>query len=144
MKTWKMCQQIYNSLVQEHTDAEHLHKRVYSDEIVEHALDYVRHRHPYGVYPAKSYIIAIIYAHLLKETYQEDFYEVLNDPDLLYGQDTHFVPYSEDPETYDAIIDRLRTMPNWIAGGWAPFTVDYFHKECTEAGIEALNASLTS
>lgn len=142
MKTWKMCQQLYNALVTEHTDAQHLHERRYSDEKIENALDYFRHQLPYGVYPAKSYAIAIVYATLLEEVYGEDFFEVLNDPELLYGQDTHFVPYSKDPETYDAIIVRLTDMPDWIKSGWAPFTVQYFHAECTEAGLEAVNNNL--
>lgn len=140
MKEWKIYQQMYNRLVTEHSDARHLHQRVTSEEIVENALNYVKEQSNVGVYPAKSYIIAIIYATLLVQHYGEDFYEVLDDADLLCGQDDYFVPYSQDSENYDAIIARLAQMPGWIEGGWAPKTVEYFLLECTQKGVESVNA----
>lgn len=139
IKEWKMWQQVYNNLVTEHSDARHLHKRVMSEEIVENALRYIQVQDDYGIYPAKSYIVAIIYAVMIQRTYGDDLYESLNDPDLLYGQDEFFIPYSQDKANYDAILERLAMIPNWLNGGWAPKTVEYFHLECTQAGIESIN-----
>jgi hypothetical protein len=139
MKDWKVCQSIYNALVRDHTDASHKHATVMSDEIVENALRFVTSTEEHSIYPAKSYMVAVIYAKLLEEHYGEDFYEVLDDPDLLNGQDRFFVPYGDDPENYDSIIARLESMPDWMEGGWAPYTVNYFHLECTEAGVESIN-----
>lgn len=139
MKEWKMWQEVYNRLVTDHTDARHLHKREMSEDKVNAALGYVREQSDVGVYPGKSYMVAIIYATMLEKVYNEDFYEVLDDPDLLHGQDDFFVPYSQDKETYDAIIKALEGMPNWLEGGWAPKTVGYFYLECTQAGVESVN-----
>lgn len=139
MKEWKQWQRIYNSMVVDHSDAAHKHKRRMDPEIVENALFYLKEKADYGIYPAKSYIVAIIYATMISRHYGEDFYEVLDDPDLLYGQDEFFVPYSKDKENYDKIIARLDEMPNWLEGGWAPMTVGYFFLECTEEGMNKIN-----
>lgn len=138
-KEWKQWQMVYNNLVTDHTDAEHKHPRIMQAEKVYNALDYVKYKATHGVYPAKSRIVAIIYASMLEKVYGENFYEALNDPDLLYNQDDFFVPYLQDKDTYDAIIERLKYMPNWIEGGWAPKTVEYFYLECTEQGVNSIN-----
>ena len=62
MKEWKMYQQLYASLVTEHSDASHTQPRMISEEIVENALNYTRERPEVAVYPATSYMVAIIYA----------------------------------------------------------------------------------
>lgn len=142
MKEWKLWQGIYNSLVTEHTDAEALHKRVHNDDVVFGAIDYISHRGDVGIYPGKSYMVAIIYATLIEQVYGEDFFETLNDPELLFGQDRCFVPYSQDPQNYDAILQALEKIPNWIESGWAPKTVEYFHLECTQAGVESVNGAV--
>lgn len=139
MQEWKMWQELYNNLVTDHSDAGHKHKREMQRPTVENALFYIREQADYGIYPAKSYMVAIIYATKLQEVYGEDFYEVLDDPDLLYGQDEFFVPYSHDKKFYDEIIEALKSIPNWIEGGWAPKTVEYFHLECTEAGVASIS-----
>ena len=139
MKEWRMWQQVYNSLVTEHTDARHLHQRVEKPYNVEDALNYVKEQGTVGVYPAKSYIVAVIYATMVNKVYGEDLYEALNDPELLHGQDDFFVPYSQEKERYDELIERLKSMGNWLEGGWAPKTVEYFHLECTEEGVNSIN-----
>ena len=141
MKEWKMYQQLYASLVTEHSDASHTQPRMISEEIVENALNYIRERSEVAVYPAKSYMVAIIYATKLEEVYGEDFYATLNDPELFLGTDEHFVTYDEDPESYDAIVERLKDIPDWINSGWAPYTINYFQLECTEEGVESVNCS---
>ncbi len=139
MKAWKLNQLLYNSLVTEHTDASDLQPTIISDELVENALSFVLKRDDCAIYPAKSYMVGIIYATLLEKEFGEDFYEVLDDPELFCGQDLYFKPYSQDKETYDAIIERLKGIDNWIDGGWAPYTVNYFYLECTEEGVNRAN-----
>lgn len=73
------------------------------NEIVEYfttASDIIR-------YPSKSYAVAIIYAKLLDQYFGEDFYESLNDPDLLHGNDVFFVPYNEAKHIYDAVLGEI-------------------------------------
>ncbi|BAQ02609.1 hypothetical protein AVU38_gp081 [Ralstonia phage RSL2] len=139
MQEWKMWQEMYNNLVTDHSDAGHKHLREIRDLTVENALFYILEQAGYGIYPAKSYMVAIIYATKLQEVYGEDFYEVLDDPELLYGQDDFFVPYSQNKAFYDELIEALKTIPNWIEKGWAPKTVEYFHLECTEAGVASIS-----
>lgn len=137
-KEWKHWQRLYNSVVTDHSDAADKHKRVMKEELVDNALFYIREQADYGIYPAKSYMVAIIYATMLEKVYNEDFYEVLGDENLLWGQDEFFVPYHDDPETYDAILKRLEEYPNWLEMGWAPKTVEYFMLECTAQGFDAV------
>lgn len=98
----------------EHTDAlENFDIVVDHDDLVVPAVAYFTDPQDVLVYPAKSYAVALIYARLLWEHFNEAFFEVLDDPDLLYGNDEYFVPYSQDPTTYDAILDTF--------GGWKTF-----------------------
>lgn len=142
MQEWKHWQHMYNSLVTDHTDAREKHAFRISGDKVSAALQYCLSRSPEGVYPGKSRIVAIIYATLLEKVYGEDFYEVLDDPNLLYGQDEFFATYSDDKETYDEILLGLEEIPNWIDGGWAPKTVEYFYLECTQKGVDSINGIL--
>ncbi len=144
MKEWKHWQQLYNGMVTEHTDDRSLHKREVRPFDVEDALNYVREKSDVGIYPAKSYMVAIIYAVKINEVYGDNIIQTLNDPDLLNGQDDFFVPFSEDPENYMAILNRLPYMGNWLEGGWAPKTVEYFIAECTPKGYEDLIADKTA
>lgn len=139
MKEWKLYQQIYNALVVEHSDALEIQVVVESDEIIDNAINFFLERLDYCVYPAKSYATAIIYALMLEETYGEDIKETLNDAELFLGQDKYFVPYDEDPSTYDALLKKVLELRNWKDGGWVPYTINYFNLECTEAGAESIN-----
>lgn len=58
-------------------------------------------------YPAKSYCVAVIYAHLLNFYFNEDFFEVLNDPELLCLNDDYFVPYLQEQEFYDLLLGKI-------------------------------------
>ena len=144
MKDWKIWQEMYNRLVQDHTDARHLHRREEQPFHIEDALNYVRQQSPIGIYPAKSFMVAIIYAKMINEVYGDDFYETLNDPDLLYNQDDYFVPYFQAKDTYDQILLRLDGMGIWWKYGWAPKTVEYFYAECTQEGYEKLAAEMAA
>lgn len=104
LKEWKVRQEVYRRLNKPTTDD--LNKvdiEWRPDTIVEDAL---RHWNEYieeWIYPAKSYFVGICYARWIADDFQEDFYEVLDDPDLL-PDDPYFVPYSEATEIYDAIL----------------------------------------
>jgi len=135
---YKPFQRLYDELVQEHSDAFELMEFVEDEELVDNALKYFESATFPLIYPAKSYAVAIIYAFKLKELYGLDIYTVLDDADLFLGQDEYFVPYSQDPATYDAIIEKLEKVDNWLEKGWAPKSVQYCLLECTEAGITSL------
>jgi hypothetical protein len=135
---YKAFQRLYDELVQEHSDAFELMEFVIDDELVNNAMKYFEAATFPLVYPAKSYAVAIIYAHKLSEIYGLDIHTVLDDKDLFLGQDPYFVPYSEDPATYETILQRLKHKPNWLESGWAPKSVQYCLLECTEAGIQSL------
>lgn len=65
---------------------------------------------PELLYPSKAYAVAIVYAHLLAKYFDEDVISCLSDPDLLFGNDAHFVPYAQDPKTYDCVLQVLREL----------------------------------
>ena len=77
------------------------------------------------LFPAKSYFVAIIYAKCLEKYFDEDFYESLNDKELL-KDDYYFVPYGEDKETYDNILININNIWNYDS---VNKTVNYFKKE---------------
>jgi len=79
------------------------------------------------VYPAKSYFVAIVYAKCLEKYFSIDFYESLNDEELL-PDDKFFVKYEKSKDIYDRIlseikIDSLLSLPS------VQKTVEYFKKE---------------
>ena len=77
------------------------------------------------IFPAKSYFVAIIYAHLLSVHFKVPFYEALDQEDLLLG-DKYFVRYSDHKNVYDKIIEGVGNI--WECPSIRP-TVDYFNKE---------------
>lgn len=79
----------------------------FSDDIVKNAILHFEEKVDLWIYPAKSYFVAICYASWLSEDFQEDFWMLLSDPDLLAGNDPYYRPYGSDPKTYDDIINRV-------------------------------------
>ena len=77
------------------------------------------------IYPAKSYYVAIIYAHLLSEYFGQDFYEMLNNNNLLNNDDQYFIPYNKDKFTYDKIIQNIFPLNYNIIKD----TANFFFKE---------------
>ncbi|QTH80255.1 hypothetical protein PA10_00055 [Pseudomonas phage pPa_SNUABM_DT01] len=138
---YKDNQRLYNQLVRDHTDDFELMEMVESEEKIENALHYFKEATFPLYYPAKSYSVAIIYAYKLNELFGIDIYETLRDEDLFLGQDPYFVTYDQDQATYDAIIERLKEIPDWINSGWAPQTVRYCLLECTDEGIISVNGA---
>lgn len=80
---------------------------VEGSEIVEKAVTYFKSTKLGWVYPSKSYVVAICYSKWISDIWAHDFYSILDDPDLLYGNDPYFLPYSQSKEIYDAIIDQI-------------------------------------
>jgi hypothetical protein len=105
MKEWKIRQEIFHRLNIDHDDDLSLHTVEVRDEIVENAIKYFTTTELGWVYPAKSYVVAICYARWLNQHFSEDFYESLNDPELLHGNDPYYVPYEQDKDTYNKILN---------------------------------------
>jgi len=84
------------------------------------------------VYPEKSYAVAMVYAKLLEKYFGENFYEVLDDQDLLLG-DKYFVRYSKNKEWYDKLIATMDEWKLWdFENSKLPqvqATITYFKKE---------------
>jgi len=89
------------------------------------------------IYPAKPFVVALVYACLLERHFCEPFYESISDPDLLHGNDKWFKPYcDETKDIYDHAIfhlgaeldfivsDELQYIPSQIRS-----TIEYFKKE---------------
>ena len=105
IKEWKVKQELFHRLNKFHDDDLSLHEITIEKDVVNWAIKYFETNEIGWVYPAKSYVVGICYARWINEDYNEDFYEVLNDPDLLHGNDPYFVNYLEDKENYDKIIE---------------------------------------
>jgi hypothetical protein len=102
---WKVRQALYHHIQTDYTDDMSKFNIEISDDILTNALRYFNDDTIGFVYPAKSYVVAICYARWLNEMYGIDVYQLMDDPDLLFGNDPYFIPYSQAKSTYDAIID---------------------------------------
>jgi hypothetical protein len=106
-KEWKVRQALYHKLNNEHTDDLKKFKVEFSKDIIENAIKYFNDKDLGFVYPAKSYVVAICYAYWLSKDFNENFYELLRDKDLLFNNDPYFKTYDNDREVYDNIIKRV-------------------------------------
>ena len=77
------------------------------------------------IYPAKSYFVAIVYAKLLEEYFNENFYDCLNDKELL-PDDYFFVPYNRNRNVYNAVLSKIGDPLEYKA---AEKTKEYFYQE---------------
>ena len=107
IKEWKVRQALYHKLNDEHTDDLNKIKVEFSKDIIENAVKYFNDKDLGFVYPAKSYVVAICYAYWLSKDFNENFYELLRDKDLLFNNDPYFKTYDNDREVYDNIIKRV-------------------------------------
>ena len=83
----------------------HIIVKEYDDvSLIADIIDYFETPSELLVYPAKSYAVAIIYAHLLVKYFDVDFYDVLSDENLLYDNDSYFVPYQHAKAVYDKVL----------------------------------------
>ena len=109
MEDWKHKQQLYHltqPINDDISDKEYIIRHDKS-QLVEDIVLYFKEDSDILIYPSKSYAVAIIYAKLLERYFNKNFYEVLDDPKLLYDNDMYFVPYSKDKETYDDAISQI-------------------------------------
>ena len=95
------------------------------DTVVEDALLHFNIKVHDWIYPAKSYFVAICYAKWIAKDFKEDFYTVLDDNDLI-PKDPYFRRYSQDKETYDAILKRLEFNED---RGMCPDVREYYQEE---------------
>jgi len=127
MKEWKARQAAYHmtaSLFKD--DLTNIETVWRPNTVVEDALKHFTQYVDEWIYPAKSYVVAICYAYCLGHDFQEPFYHALNDEDLLFNNDPHFVPYWQDEETYDAILDKME----WNESkGMVPDIYEYYKEE---------------
>ena len=126
IKDWKARQAAFHAMNKEYKDDLNKVEIEYSNDIIEDALMHFNEYVDQWIYPAKSYVVAICYAKWLERDYEEDFYAVLDDPDLLYGNDPYFVPYSEDTVVYDAILSELDFREDL---GMVPDIYEYYREE---------------
>lgn len=128
MKEWKVKQYLYHKLNTDFKDDLNKVEVVYDDDnIAEGAIKHFYEKVDVWLYPAKSYFVAICYAYWLSQDYDEDFYELLNDKDLLYGNDPEFKIYNESPEIYNEILDKVTLIPD---SGMVPDVREYYEAEC--------------
>lgn len=127
LKDWKARQMAFHAVTPEFRDDLNEVNIVISDDIVADAVMHFNEKVDEWIYPSKSYVVAICYAKWLEEDFGEDFYEVLDDPDLLYGNDPYFVPYSEDEGTYNAILEEVMPFDN--EEGMVPDIYEYYKEE---------------
>ena len=77
------------------------------------------------IYPAKSYFVAIVYAKLLEEHFDENFYDCLSDKELL-PDDYFFVPYNRNRNVYNTVLSKIGDPLEYKA---AEKTKEYFYQE---------------
>lgn len=128
MKEYKIRQEIYHRIHKEHDDDLSLHDIKIDSNIVDNAVKYFTSTDLGWIYPAKSYVVAICYARWLNEYFSEDFYEALNDPDLLFGNDPYYVTYEQDKDTYNEILNKIKFDFDETQGV-VPDIKEYFLKE---------------
>jgi len=110
MRDWKIRQEMYHRLEQDYSDDLNDVDIVYrTTQLSKDIEDYIKlsPEEMGWVYPAKSYVVAVCYAYWLSKDFNEDFYDLLNDEDLLYKNDPHFVPYHKHKEIYDKLISTF-------------------------------------
>jgi len=126
-KEWKIRQELYHRMMKDHNDDLNKIKIELSDDVIENAIKYFYDKNMPFIYPSKSYVVAICYAYWLSKDFNEDFYELLNDGNLLYGNDPYFKIYNEDINTYDSILKKI--MPLDETKGIVPDVKEYYIKE---------------
>lgn len=147
MKKWKFRRQTFYAMVGEDSFSDLESKttipiKVDYTSIVDDAINYFLVQDNVMHYPGKSYAIAIAYASWIEDHFGDDFYETLDDPELL-PDDKYFIPYSKDKKNYDDIIkviDRASQQidPNKLK--YLFMTFNYFKQEfmLDEEGLSIL------
>lgn len=138
MKEWKINSQVYAAVMNgRHTDILTTDQIVIEEKTsVASATKYLYKREFPMPQPSKSRMVSIICAYEISQWFGDDFYEVLDDPEL-FTDDDFFVPYSKDKEGYDAIITALGEYDTWKnLPGWIGRTRQYCWLEYTKEGAD--------
>jgi hypothetical protein len=127
MEDWKIKQKIYHKLNKNFDDDIKNFNVEINEEIVKYALQYFQTKQIGWIYPSKSYVVAICYAKWLSRDFGEDFYSLLNDEELLAGNDPYFVTYKNSKEIYDEIINNIKDFDE--SKGVIPDIRKYYEEE---------------
>lgn len=109
MKPHKEYQRYYNSLRNYDDSLDHIPYVVENDlqTMIQRVIEYFTTPTETVSYPAKSYAVALIYAHLLEKHFGDDFMASLNDPDLLCGNDLYYKTYAQSSHVYEMIFEHV-------------------------------------
>ena len=77
------------------------------------------------IYPAKSYFVAIVYAKCIEKYFHINFYDALNDEELL-PDDKYFKTYNESKDIYDKVLESIDNIYKYDS---IDKTVKYFKQE---------------
>ena len=77
------------------------------------------------IYPAKSYFVAIIYAKCIEKYFHINFYDALNDKELL-PDDKYFKTYQESKDIYDEVLKTIGDIYQYKS---IEKTLKYFKQE---------------
>ena len=77
------------------------------------------------IYPAKSYFVAIVYAKCIEKYFHINFYDALNDNELL-PDDKYFKTYNESKDIYDKVLESIGDIYKYDS---IDKTVKYFKQE---------------
>lgn len=129
MKEWKIRQDVYHrTQVISDTAFDIIEQDLDDESLIEDIIRYMTAPESRLLYPTKAYAVAIVYATLLAEYFDENFIEALSDPDLLYGNDKYFVPYMEAQHIYNRVIGQI-SVELCFDNPQISATKDYFLKE---------------
>ena len=77
------------------------------------------------IYPAKSYFVAIVYAKCIEKYFHINFYDALNDEELL-PDDKYFKTYNESKDIYDKVLESIGDIYQYDS---IDKTLKYFKQE---------------
>lgn len=101
---------------QEDFEDEHKNFNMVIDEstVVLDAVTYLKDGTSYLRFPGAARAVAIAVADFIARNFGENFFEVLNDKNLMNMNDPYFATYDDDKETYDAILQYVPlNQINW-------------------------------
>lgn len=114
MKEWQFRQEYYHRTATiDDTNVEDtlVAEQFDNQRAIEYIVKYFTAEQPEIIQPYKSMCVAIIYAQLLNKYFDEDFYEALDHPFLLFGNDKFFIPYFDRKNVYDMAIEEIGPQP---------------------------------
>jgi hypothetical protein len=136
MKEWQYRQEYFHRTATiDDTDIENMliANQFDDQQAIEYIVKYFTDEQPEVVQPYKSMCVAIIYAQLLSKHFDESFYEALDHPFLLFGNDQFFIPYLDRKKVYDAAIEKIplevREQLENLPFSQIKSTVEYFRRE---------------